>query len=212
MVRTGVGLIGSVGADSGPNQFGVAGRQCRFDLELIDALAEQGLLIDQRSTVCLRTGVVVGAAGVDLGIERVDLRLQIGDLGLQFGAGGDHAVDRLLALHIDVRLHVGVGECGRGLRVAALDADVDDVGVAEAAAGDPGRVFLQPEVLDQPGVDHVALEHRDLVLHQAIRVDVLLAAAEHRLAGRDTDQHVSIGFVRPIPAAARVPRPVRWLR
>ena len=129
-------------------------------------------------------GVVVGAAGVDLGVERVDLCLQLGDLGLQFGAGGDHAVDGLLALHVDVRLDVGVGQRRRRLRVAALHAGGDDVGVAEAAAGDARRVLLQAEVLDQPGVHDVALEHRDLVLHQAVGVDGLLPAPEHRFTGQ----------------------------
>ena len=185
------------GSERRAYQLGVAGRQRRVDLELIDALAEEGLLIDQRATTSDGARVVVGGAQVDLEVERVDLLLQVGDLGLQLGAGGDHPVDGLLALHVDVGLDVGVGERGRGLRVAAFHADSGSRGVrlAECPAGGAGRVILQTKIPDDPGVHHVAFEHRDLVLHQAIGVDGLLTAAEHRFARGAADQHVGVCFV-----------------
>ena len=69
-VRTGVGLIGSIGCHGGAHELGIAGRQRRVDLQLIDALFEQCLLIDESATIGLRAGVVVGAARIDLGVER----------------------------------------------------------------------------------------------------------------------------------------------
>ncbi len=145
-------------------------------------MLEDGLGIDELSSLSVEQGLLVGRGGEEFLVDGVDLILQVGYLRLELAAGIGESNDGLGALDRGIRHDVCVGEDRRCLGVATLHAHRDHVGGILRHPGDLRRVADEAQVGPQLLVDDFALEDADLVGDGTIGIGGHIVATEHALA------------------------------
>ena len=156
-----------------PDDLGTAGGQVGVDGQLVERLLEQRPLLHQRAPLGARAtpaplpGSAAAAAATWASRSSICF-WRFADLVLDLLAGGQQAVDRLLALQVDVGDGVGVGHVGRPLRDRCSRRSPSRRRSAPGARRrPPGPTRAAPDL----GLDQLALEHLDLGGQCTIGVD-----------------------------------------
>ena len=149
-----------------------------------------------RSEGCHGIAAPAGGHGVDLVVDGVDLLLQFRNLLLHFGARIEEAVHILLALHVDVGLHVRICEARGRFGIAAAHPDADHVGVLDGRTACIRQVSDYTEVLPYTVLDRGALEHADFGLDEPGGVGGTCALGlEHAVARQGANEQLGLGLV-----------------